>query len=130
MINELSRNPLSFLRYSLQHPPEYPHTPHSHSILSTHRNALICRCKFFCAQRRTVSRIRQEIALLIPNGNFDDLRFARFQRLSASISRFGAHQPHSAVTKSGLKNTVSACSTIRNTSHWLFLKHRLNGAKA
>jgi hypothetical protein len=40
------------------------------------------------ARRRTVSPIRQKIALLISNTNFDDPRFDRFQQLSASIARF------------------------------------------
>jgi hypothetical protein len=56
-------------------------------VLSDH-NALISHRKFFRAGRRTVSPIRQKVALLIPNRNFDDLRFARFQRLSTSIGRF------------------------------------------
>jgi len=50
-------------------------------------NMLIHQCKFFRARRRTVSSIRQKFALLISNRNFDDLRFARFQRLSTSIGR-------------------------------------------
>jgi hypothetical protein len=36
----------------------------------------------------TSSSIRQKIALLKFNGNFDHRRFSRFQRLSASIGRF------------------------------------------
>ena len=41
-----------------------------------------------CVRRRTVSPIRQKIALLISNTNLDDLRFAWFQRLSITIDRF------------------------------------------
>ena len=42
----------------------------------------------FCTRQRTVSPTRQKFALLISKGNFSDLQFARFQRLSASIGRF------------------------------------------
>jgi hypothetical protein len=64
--------------------------PHSHSIVWSNHDALIQRCKFFQAPRRTVSAIRQKFALLISNRNFDNQRFARFQRLSTSIGRFTA----------------------------------------
>jgi hypothetical protein len=50
--------------------------PHSHSIVPSDRNALNPERKFFCARRRTVPPIRQKLALLISNGNFDDLRLS------------------------------------------------------
>ena len=47
MINELSRNPLFFLRYSPPEPSRISHTPHSHSIVPRHSKALIFQRKFF-----------------------------------------------------------------------------------
>lgn len=44
--------------------------PHSHSIVLSHGNVLIYRCKFFCERQRTVSPIRQKIALLNFKENF------------------------------------------------------------
>jgi hypothetical protein len=61
---------------------------HSHSIILTHGNVLIYRCKFFCTPGRTVFPSRQKSALLISKKNFDDPRLAQFQRLSTSIGRF------------------------------------------
>jgi hypothetical protein len=66
--------------------PRY--TPHSHSIVPSDDKALIYQRNFFAARQRTVSPIRQKFALLIPKTSFGDPRFARFQRLSASIGRF------------------------------------------
>src|SRR5207249_1168149 len=40
-------------------------SPHSHSIIFGHGNALIFRRKFFRVRRRTVSPIRQKFTLLI-----------------------------------------------------------------
>jgi hypothetical protein len=62
--------------------------PHSHSMISDHRNALFFGANYFCVARRTVSTIRHKFALLISNANFDDQRLTRFRGLSASIGRF------------------------------------------
>ena len=62
--------------------------PHSHSIILSHGNALIYRHKLL--PRTTKNRLADpsEISALDSKANFDDPRFARFQRLSASIGRF------------------------------------------
>jgi len=57
--------------------------------------------------QRTVSAIRQKFALLISKVNFDDPRFARFQRLSASIGRFIEISLQSNVIRLAQKKTVS-----------------------
>jgi hypothetical protein len=44
-------------------------TPHSHSILSIHRNMLIYRCNFFLLTVKTRRSSRQNFSLLISNGN-------------------------------------------------------------
>jgi hypothetical protein len=51
------------------------------------------KANFFPTRSNTVRSNRQKFALLISKGNFDDPRFARFQRRSASIGRFPASQP-------------------------------------
>ena len=61
---------------------------YSHSLVVSYRNALTLRCKFFCARRITVSPVRQKIAFLISNTNFDDPRSTLFHRLLAPIGRF------------------------------------------
>jgi hypothetical protein len=51
-------------------------------------NALNFKRGNFCVPQSTVPPIRQKFALLNLKENFDDPRFARFQRLSVSIGRF------------------------------------------
>ena len=62
--------------------------PHSHSIVPGHSNMRFSSANSFCARRRTVSAIRQKNVLLISKTNFDNPRFARFQRLSTAFGRF------------------------------------------
>jgi hypothetical protein len=64
------------------------------------------RHKIFRRLRKTVSLIRQKLALLIPNVNFDDPRSARSQQLSAPIGRFCKFTPV-PVTRPVGTNTVS-----------------------
>jgi hypothetical protein len=67
-----------------------PDIPYSHSMVLSDDNALVYQRNFFCMRQRTDSTIRQKFGLLISKANFDDPRFARFQRLSVSIGRFSA----------------------------------------
>ena len=105
---------------SSAHTPRYPEIssftpPHSHSIVLGDHNALISHRKFFCAGRRAVSPIRQEFPPLIPNSNFADLRFARFQQLLTSIDRFFGILRNTAFTGSTEKRPswrVSAKQSI------------------
>jgi hypothetical protein len=94
-IDDYCRN---IIAYNMLRYPALLHNtpPHSHSILSMHRNALIYKRNFFQPRQRTDSPIRQKFALLISNGNFGDLRFPWFQRLSASIGRFAGDLRQSA----------------------------------
>jgi len=64
--------------------------PHSHSILSTHRNALIYKRKFFLAVPEVRTTSRQNFSLMISKENSRDSISARFQRLSTTIGRFFA----------------------------------------
>ncbi len=77
-------------------------------IVSRHGNALIQRCKSFHRSVRHVSTIRQKFALLVSKGNFDDPRFARFQRLSGPIGRFSAVIAAAERLRRQRENTVSA----------------------
>ena len=69
---------------------------HSHSIVPGYDNALIYRHNFFSARQETDSPIRQKFGRLISKANFDDPRFARFQRRSVSISRFSGSSARAA----------------------------------
>jgi hypothetical protein len=61
----------------------------------------------FGSRGRTVSLIRQEFVLLIPNENFDDPRFAQFQRLSAPIGRFSTRSYRICLNPAVARNTVN-----------------------
>jgi hypothetical protein len=63
-------------------------SPHSHSIIPRHRNALIFRRKFLQLVAKSRHVIRQKFPLLILKGNFRNSETDRFQPLSASIGRF------------------------------------------
>jgi hypothetical protein len=100
---------------------------HSHSILSIHRNALICKHKFFDTRSSTVRPIRQKIALLNSKENFRDLESARFQRLSPTIGRFfefvekGGHstaQQRKTVTRFCLASRPQAPKAHRRVVAW------------
>src|SRR5579871_2852917 len=97
MVNELSRNPVFFLRYSPPKPFRISHTPHSHSILSARRNALIYKRKFFLALPEVRTTSRQNFSLLISKEKLRDSNFVRLRQLSPTIGRFfrvvdrGAH---------------------------------------
>ena len=62
--------------------------PHSHSILSIHRNALIYQRKFFLPMLGIRTTTRQNFLLMIPKENPGDPDFARFRGLSTTIGRF------------------------------------------
>ena len=63
---------------------------HSHSILSLHRNALICKRKFFLTRLEVRTTNRQNFSLMISKENSRDLNSATFQSLSTTIGRFFA----------------------------------------
>jgi hypothetical protein len=85
----------------------YSTSPHSHSIVLRHRNALIYQRKSFPLTASTDSLIRQKFALLIPNRNFKHSRFARFQRLSSPIGRFFSPGRRPSGTSASQKKTVT-----------------------
>ena len=64
--------------------------PHSHSILSTHRNALIYSRKFFLTVPEIRTMSRQNFSLMSSKENSRDSNSATFQRLSTTIGRFFA----------------------------------------
>jgi hypothetical protein len=63
-------------------------SPHSHSIVLSHGNALIFQRKFFLRTAKTHFPIRQKFALLNSKENFSDSEIPRFQLLSTRIGRF------------------------------------------
>jgi hypothetical protein len=88
MINDLSRNPLFFLRYFSPKPSRASRTPHSHSIVLSDGNALIFQRKFFLPTVKARPPVRQIFSLLISKGNSRDSKFARVRQLSLSIDQF------------------------------------------
>ena len=63
---------------------------YSHSILSTHRNALIYKRKIFLLTVEIRLPIRQIFSLMISKENLRDSNFARFRELSTTIGQFFA----------------------------------------
>ena len=61
---------------------------HSHSILSTHRNALIFKRKIFLLTVKARPSSRQNFSLLISKGKTRTSNFARLRQLSPAIGRF------------------------------------------
>jgi hypothetical protein len=73
--------------------PDYPKhalfcSPYSHSILSTHGNALIYKSKFFLTLPEVRTTSRQNFSLMISKENSRDSNSATFHRLSTTIGRF------------------------------------------
>jgi hypothetical protein len=66
------------------------HPPHSHSMVLSHRNALIFRRKFFLLTVKTRPSSRQNFPLLISKGNLRDLNSARLRQLSPTIGQYFA----------------------------------------
>lgn len=62
--------------------------PHSHSILSMHRNALIYKRKIFLLTVKARPSSRQNISLMISKENSRVSDSATFQGLSTTIGRF------------------------------------------
>ncbi len=56
IINKTIGNPLFFLRYLPPKPSRVSQTPHSHSIVSDHRNALNYKPKFFLGDQAPSKR--------------------------------------------------------------------------
>lgn len=67
-----------------------------HSILSTHRNALIYKRKFFLTMLGIRTTSRQNFLLMISKENSRDSNSATFQSLSTTIGRFLAYLSRSA----------------------------------
>jgi hypothetical protein len=78
------------LTYSSLLDPNLPQsTPlHAHSIILSDRNALNSAHNFFLHTMKNRLPDPSEICALEFKENFGDSKFARFQRLSASIGRF------------------------------------------
>jgi hypothetical protein len=81
--------------------------PHSHSILSTHRNALIYQRKFFLLTVQTRPSSRQNFPLLISKENSRDSDFARLRQPSPTIGQFFALSIAERILRPGSKKTVS-----------------------
>jgi hypothetical protein len=65
---------------------------YSHSILSTHRNALIYQRKFFLLTVKARLSSRQNFSLMISKENSRDSNSATFQRLSTTIGRYSCRR--------------------------------------
>lgn len=63
---------------------------HSHSILSTHRNALIYKRKIFLLTVKARPSSRQNFSLMISKENSRDSNFVWLRQLSPTIGRFFA----------------------------------------
>lgn len=66
--------------------------PHSHSILSTHRNALIYKRKSFLLTVKIRPSARQIFSLMISKKKLYDTNFALLRHLSTTIGRFRAQR--------------------------------------
>jgi hypothetical protein len=64
------------------------YSPHSHSMVLSHGNALIFQRNFFLLAVKARLASRQNFSLMISKKNSRDSDFARFQRLSTTIGRF------------------------------------------
>jgi hypothetical protein len=84
MINELSRNPLFFLRYFPPEPSRISHTPHSHSIVLIDSRELIFLRKFSHPIESFRLWGRQSSGLLILKRKIVVPENSRFQGLSAA----------------------------------------------
>jgi hypothetical protein len=76
--------------------------PHSHSILSTHRNALIYQRNFFLLTVKARPSSRQNFPLLISNRKSRDSNFVWLRQLSPTIGQFSRCRPRSAFS-TGMK---------------------------
>jgi len=110
--NCLASQPLS---PTIQHPP-FSTTRHVHSILSTHRNALIYKRKFFLPMLGIRTTSRQIFSLMISKENSRDSNSATFQRLSTTIGRFFSPRQSRSAFCVRIKKTVSAYSTKHSHS--------------
>jgi hypothetical protein len=83
----------------------YPAKRHrrAHSILSTHRNALIYKRKIFLLTVKTRPSSRQNFSLLISKENSRDSDFARLRQLSPTIGQFFALSIAERILRQGEK---------------------------
>lgn len=121
MVNEPSRNPLFFLRYSPPERSRVSHTAHSHSMILNHGNALISRCNFFLMTVETRPSSRQNFSLLISKAKSHDSGFARLRRLSITIGQFFASSIAEPIRRQGKKRPSTPIARSANALHWLFL---------
>ena len=91
--------------------------PHSHSMVSEHRNALIFMRKKFLLTVETRPSVRQISSLLISKEKSRDSNFARLRQLSLTIGRFLQVLGNGSTANRAGEKTVTACRPARPLCH-------------